>query len=90
MAKTRINISTDKDLADFIKVYAAENRTTVADIFNEYILFLKRNSDGKPVKEKLSNPIFIKAWMKPTPSLKTVPQFGIPMMMFLVIDGIKI
>lgn len=61
MAKTRINISTDKDLADFIKVYAAENRTTVADIFNEYILFLKRISDGKPVKEKLSNPIFHKS-----------------------------
>jgi len=30
----------------------------VADIFNQYILFLKRNSDGKPAKEILSNPIF--------------------------------
>ncbi len=61
MSKARINISTDQDLADFIKVYAAENRTTVADIFTQYILFLKRNSDGEPLKEILSNPIFHKS-----------------------------
>lgn len=61
MSKARINISTDQDLADFIKVYAAENRTTVADIFTQYILFLKRNSDGEPLKEILSNPFFHKS-----------------------------
>ena len=61
MSKARINISTDQDLANFIKVYAAENRTTVADIFTQYILFLKRNSEGNPGKEILSNPIFHKS-----------------------------
>lgn len=61
MSKARINISTDQDLADFIKIYAAENRTTVADIFTQYILFLKRNTDGEPLKEILSNPIFHKS-----------------------------
>ena len=30
MAKTRLNVSLDQDLADFAKVFAAENRTSVA------------------------------------------------------------
>ncbi len=61
MSKTRLNISTDEDLADFIRIYAAENRTTVADIFNQYILFLKRKSEGKSVEKILSNPVFYRS-----------------------------
>ncbi|MBU1168663.1 MAG: hypothetical protein KKD44_03775 [Proteobacteria bacterium] len=71
MSKTRINISTDQDLADFIKVYAAENRTTVADIFTQYILFLKRNSDGETVNEILSNPVFHKSMNEAHSKLKS-------------------
>jgi len=48
MLKTRLNISTDKDLAEFIKIYAAENRTTIANIITQYILSIK-----KQVKKKL-------------------------------------
>ncbi|MCF6247398.1 MAG: DUF6364 family protein [Desulfobacula sp.] len=58
MPKTRLNISTDKDLADFIKTYAAENRTTIANIVTQYILSLKRRTEGKETNEILSNPIF--------------------------------
>ncbi len=58
MPKTRLNISTDKDLADFIKIYAAENRTTIANIVTQYILSLKRRVEGKRTNEILSNPIF--------------------------------
>ena len=58
MSKTRLNISTDKDLADFIKIYAAENRTTIAHIVTQYILSLKRRVEGKKTNEILSNPIF--------------------------------
>lgn len=61
MAKTRLNISTDKDLADFIKVFAAENRTTVAEIFTQYVLALKRKIEGEKIEEVLSNPIFQKS-----------------------------
>ncbi len=56
--KTRLNISTDPDLADFIKVFAAENRTTVADIFTQYVLTLKRNAEGGKIEQILSNPVF--------------------------------
>ena len=42
MAKTRINVSLDPDLAKFAKVFAAENRTSVAEMFTQYLLALKR------------------------------------------------
>ncbi len=58
MPKTRLNISTDKDLADFIKIYAAENRTTIANIVTQYILSIKRRVEGKKTNNILSNPIF--------------------------------
>jgi len=31
LSKTRINVSLDQDLAEFAKIFAMENRTTVAD-----------------------------------------------------------
>ncbi len=61
MPKTRLNISTDKDLAEFIKIFAEENRTTVADIFTQYILTLKRKIEGERIEQILSNPVFQKS-----------------------------
>jgi len=58
MSKTRLNISTDKDLADFIKIYAAENRTTIANIVTQYILSIKKRVEGEKTNQILSNPIF--------------------------------
>lgn len=58
MSKARINLSADQDLIDFIKIYAAENRTTVADIFTQYVLYLKRTVEGEKKEEILSNPLF--------------------------------
>ena len=58
MAKVRLNISTDQDLADFIKVFAAENRTTVAEIFTQYVLAIKRKTEGERTETILSNPVF--------------------------------
>ena len=53
MAKTRINISLDKDLAEFAKIFAAENRTSVADLITQFLLSLKRRVDGE---ERHGNP----------------------------------
>jgi hypothetical protein len=61
MAKVRLNISTDQDLAEFIKIFAAENRTTVAEIFTQYVLALKRKSEGETTEKILLNPLFQKA-----------------------------
>ncbi len=61
MPKTRINVSLDKDLADFAKVFAAENRTSVADIVTQYLLVLKRRVEGEYVERILGHPAFQKA-----------------------------
>jgi hypothetical protein len=61
MTKTRLNVSLDQDLADFVKVFAAENRTSVADIVTQYFLTLKRKVEGKSVEKILSSPAFHEA-----------------------------
>jgi len=47
MAKKRLNISLDQDLVDFVKLFAAENRTTVAEGIAQYLLRLKRRAQGE-------------------------------------------
>ena len=34
MPKTRLNLSLDQDLVDFVKLFAAQQRVTVADVVN--------------------------------------------------------
>jgi len=61
MPKTRINVSLDKDLAEFARVFAAENRTSVADIVTQYLLSLKRRVEGENIEKILAHPAFEKA-----------------------------
>ncbi len=61
MPKTRLNISLDNDLADFIKLYAQENRTTAADVLTQFILSLKRRIEGDSMEIILENPDFHQA-----------------------------
>ena len=61
MSKSRLNVSMDGDLVDFIKIYAKENRTTAAEIFTQFILSLKRRSHGDPMEIILSNTDFHQA-----------------------------
>jgi len=58
MPKTRINISLDQDLADFAKMFAAKNRTSVAEVVTQYLLTLKRKTEGKETEAILSDPAF--------------------------------
>ena len=61
MSKTRINISLDQDLADFAKVFAQENRTSVAEMVTQYLLSLKRRIDGQDSEQILTHPAFQEA-----------------------------
>lgn len=61
MPKTRVNVSLDKDLADFAKVFAAENRTSVAEMVTQYLLALKRRVEGKHMETVLGDPAFRQA-----------------------------
>jgi len=59
--KTRLNISIDYDLADFIKIYAQENRTTASEVITQFILGLKRRTCQDSTDIILSDPTFSQA-----------------------------
>lgn len=58
MTKTRLNISLDRDLADFIKIYAQENRTSASEVITQFILGLKRQIREDATAIILSDPAF--------------------------------
>ena len=58
MAKTRINISLDQDIADFARIFATENRITVSDLMTQYLLSLKRKVEGRDMEVILDEPAF--------------------------------
>ena len=58
MPKTRLNLSLDKDLVNFIKVYVQENRTTVSNVFTQFLLSLKRRSSEEDMGIIISDPNF--------------------------------
>jgi len=61
MPKTRLNVSLDQDLAEFAKVFAAENRTSVADMVTQYLLSLKRRVEGEHIEKIFAHPAFQQA-----------------------------
>ncbi len=61
MPKTRLNVSLDQDLVDFAKVFAAENRTSVAEMVTQYLLALKRRVEGQYMEWVLKDPAFEQA-----------------------------
>ena len=61
MSKTRLNVSLDQDLAEFAKDFAAENRTSVANIVTQYLLALKRRVEGEYMETILGHPAFQQA-----------------------------
>jgi hypothetical protein len=71
MHKTRINVSLDQDLAEFAKVFAAENRTSVADMVTQYLLALKRRVEGESMEKILAHPIFQQAMEDAQAKLRT-------------------
>lgn len=64
MPKTRMYMKLDKDLVDFDKTYAAENRTTISNIITQYLLALKKRIEGQEAERILSHPAFQRAMEK--------------------------
>lgn len=61
MPKTRLNLSLDQDLVDFIKTFSAENRLSIADIVTQYFLSLQRGQEEESQKRLLAHPAFQQA-----------------------------
>jgi hypothetical protein len=58
MPKIQLNISIEHDLADFIKIYAHENRTTASEVITQFILNLKHPNNKKSTDMISSDPYF--------------------------------
>lgn len=63
MQKSKINITMDKDLIEFAKLYAKEQRTTVSEIIGQFMLNLKRVKRNDPTEIILSDPDFRESLM---------------------------
>ena len=71
MQKSKLNITLDKDLIEYVKFYAAEQRTTVSEIINQFVLNLKRTVDNDSTEIILSDPKFKKSLLETISRLKS-------------------
>lgn len=58
MQKSKLNITLDQDLIEFAKNYAKYQRTTVSEIFTQFILNLKRSKESDPTDLIMADPDF--------------------------------
>ena len=58
MQKAKLNLTLDKDLIDYAKSYADEQRTSVSEVISQFILNLKRTKENDPTDVILSDPDF--------------------------------
>ncbi|MGD2085904.1 MAG: DUF6364 family protein [Candidatus Aminicenantes bacterium] len=58
MLKSKLNITLDQDLIDFVKSYAEYQRTSVSEIFSQFLLNLKRTKENDPTEIIMADPDF--------------------------------
>lgn len=58
MQKGKLNITLDQDLIEFAKNYAKHQRTSVSEIFTQFVLNLKRLKEDDPTETILADPDF--------------------------------
>ncbi len=61
MQKGKLNVTLDKDLIEYMKGYAEEQRTTVSEIFTQFILTVKRTKEDSSTDIILSDPDFTRS-----------------------------
>ena len=61
MPKIKLNVTMDQDLVEYAKAYAAEQRTSVSEVFTQFILNLKRRNEDEPMRILLDDPEFSKS-----------------------------
>lgn len=71
MQKSKINITLDGDLIAYAKLYAEEQRTSVSEIFSQFILNLKRNREGNPTEVILADPDFTESLLETIARIKS-------------------
>lgn len=64
MAKGKVNITMDQDLIEYAKAYAAEQRTSISEVFSQFILNLKRAKGNDPTEVILGDSDFRESLME--------------------------
>ena len=64
MPKGKINITMDRDLIEFAKDYAEDQRTTVSEIVTQFVLHLKRKGETDPTEIVIRDPQFCESLME--------------------------
>ena len=64
MAKRKINITMDDDLIEYAKLYAAQQRTTLSEVFSQFILTLKCVREDDPTETIMGDPLFRESLLK--------------------------
>ena len=71
MRKGKINVTLDKDLIGYAKLYAEEQRTSVSEIFTQFILNLKRMKENDPTEIILADTDFRKSLLQTIAKIKS-------------------
>ena len=71
MHKGKVNITLDKDLIGYIKSYAEEQRTSISEIFTQFVLNLKRTKEREPTEIILDDPDFKESLLDTISKIKT-------------------
>jgi len=71
MHKGKVNITLDKDLIEYIKSYAEEQRTTISEVFTQFILNLKRTKEKDPTEIILADPDFKESLLNTISRIRT-------------------
>ena len=70
MQKSRINLTLDADLIEFVKEYAENQRTTVSEVFTQFALKLKRNKENDPTEIIIADPAFSESLLQTMERIK--------------------
>jgi len=62
--KSKINITMDQDLIEYAKLYAKQQRTTVSEVFTQFVLNLKRVHEDDATEILLRDPGFRQSLLK--------------------------
>lgn len=70
MRKGKINLTMDNDLIEYAKFYAEQQRTSVSEVFTQFVLNLKRNKECDPTQTILSDPDFTESLLETISKIK--------------------
>ncbi len=71
MQKGKINITMDRDLIEYAKTYAEEQRTTVSEVFTQFILNVKRVREGGSTEIIMADPDFRESLLETIARVRT-------------------